>query len=935
MSEEYKTQATLPCAICIIDNDIDYSILYANELFYSLIGYTAEDVLYKYKNHMSIFFGDDISKQIRQSIQNNEDVFEVEHSIKHSFYNEKWVRLQIDLSNIKTNNTITVILVDLSQHKLIEESLKRYQEKTLDIFNFAHFDAYEYDGNTFELRHVYAQYLFKEAPPMNSIFPNFYFDNHIIHPNCREKCSLVADNLKSGKKTKEQCDVQIKCENGEYKWVRSYFEMKKTGDDISLIQLFFDITSEKEATLRYLHETMYYQAMLSDQDAFGHVDVTDDFILKVGGLWNGYNEIIKHTHFSEIFDEFKMKVVHPDDREQYTEVMSIRNLLTSYANGIIHLGFDFRRIVEKNKMAWVNLSIHLFKNPIDNHIMALMYIKNIQSHKKNEYNPLLKSIEFDALTSLYNRESAEKLIVQYLKDMKPSEVCTLVLIDIDDFVKFNHRYGDEITNYSLVKISELLNRIFRKSDIIARYSQDQFIMLLKNYDCNVNLKLRLDHFMKLVSQQNNPPISLSMGVAIVDSGMSYDRCFRHADIALFAAKHSGKSCYVFYHDQILNEEARLLLEQRRKGFSAQEEINLSTNALMDRDTEIIEEFNMLSGEEGDIAYLINPENYDLICGNQAFYNRIGKTPDDCRAKKCYELMHHRSSPCPFCRKSNWSEERFYLYKNHNDVLNKDFLIKNKLVQWKNKQMVLAYAIDLSDDRSISGLIENDVLESNYILNGIHVMQDAENLDESIYNGLDTIGHFFKADNVRMWYMGNENSRFICNCNWIANAYKSDLYKINEHDVESINFWLKEKKWEESIVVESLEAMLCHSYDLYQIMNKSQTTNQRWIELINTKKHKAFIEINNVQTNYQNVTFMESFKSFMLEDWNKRDIVDGVIYANYHDSLTKLYNRNQYDLVMEKYNADNYHSIAAVCININGLSRINKASGDNTGDYFII
>ncbi|MEG0276864.1 MAG: EAL domain-containing protein [Coprobacillus sp.] len=934
MDSDSDIHDNLLCAMCIVNNNQDYTILYANEMFYSIIGYSMDDVAFKYKNHLSIFLDSVVSKRIRQAIKKGEKVLKTEFFLKNSLH-KKWVCIQIDLSNIDTHNTLTVMFFDLSDHKNIEEQLMNYQKRATAIFDFAHFDAYEYDGVTFELRYTYTQYLIKKPHPIGSTFPEYYFDNHIIHPDCIEECQILFDNIKSGIKKKEHCDFQVLLENGEYKWVRCYLEMREIGSESSLILLLFDMTAEKEAILKYLSETMFYQAMLSDQDAYGHIDVTDNKILKVGGLWNLYNEIIEQIEFSELFSEFKDKVVHPDDREQYKEVMDICNLLTSYANGIDHLGFDFRRIVEKNRMAWVTLSIHLFKNPINNHIMALMYIKTTHSRKKSDYNPLVNSMEFDALTSLYDRVTSEKKIVNYLKEMKPTEMCTFVLIDVDDFNKISQKNGDNIANQVLVKISEALNQTFRKSDIIGRYSQDQFILLLKNYDCNVNLKIRIDHFMKKIHRMSDPLISVSMGVVIVDSGSSYERCFRHADIALFAAKHSGKSCYVFYHDEILNDEAKLLLEQRRQGFSAQTEMTFSTKSLVDRETEIIEEFNMVVGEEGDIGYLIDPENYDLICGNQSFYNRIGKGPTECKGKKCYELIHRRTTPCPFCRKSNWSDGRFYLYKNYNEVFNKEFLIKNKLIQWKNRQMVLAFAIDLSDDRDIASSIENDILESNYILNGIHMMHDAKDIDDSISNALDTIGHFFRADNVRMWHIAEGDSYYTCQHTWVSNDGFKELYTLDNHDIDVVNTWIKEKKWHHSIVVESLEGMLCHSYDVYLLMNKSKTVNQRWIELTDDKKHKAVFEINNVHANFQNTSFMESFIGFMIEDWDKRDILDSIIYASYHDSLTGLYNRTCYDSFVDNYSADSCHSVGIVCVNINGLSRINKVSGDNMGDNIII
>lgn len=59
-------------------------------------------------------------------------------------------------------------------------------------------------------------------------------------------------------------------------------------------------------------------------------------------------------------------------------------------------------------------------------------------------------------------------------------------------------------------------------------------------------------------------------------------------------------------------------------------------------------FDRFLSQVSDMAYLVDPATHELVCGNLAFYRRLGKTGRECAGRKCYELLYDRSLPCVFC-----------------------------------------------------------------------------------------------------------------------------------------------------------------------------------------------------------------------------------------------------------------------------------------------
>ncbi len=70
------------------------------------------------------------------------------------------------------------------------------------------------------------------------------------------------------------------------------------------------------------------------------------------------------------------------------------------------------------------------------------------------------------------------------------------------------------------------------------------------------------------------------------------------------------------------------------------------------------EFAQLLSSVGDAACLIDPDTYELIEANQAYYRMIGMAEEDCRGRKCHELFYGSSKPCMFCNGFNWEWDRF-------------------------------------------------------------------------------------------------------------------------------------------------------------------------------------------------------------------------------------------------------------------------------------
>jgi diguanylate cyclase (GGDEF)-like protein/PAS domain S-box-containing protein len=159
----------------------------------------------------------------------------------------------------------------------------------------------------------------------------------------------------------------------------------------------------------------------------------------------------------------------------------------------------------------------------------------------------------DDMTGLYNRTQFLSLLDTALEGRRArSKHAALLFIDLDNFKRVNdthgHRAGDEL----LKEIAKRLKRVFRESDIVARYAGDEFIVLLQEVQSLPEVSGMAQRLIEVVSEPfsydtHQLEVSASVGIAVFpDDASVAEDLIAHADTAAYNAKHGGGAQYAFY-----------------------------------------------------------------------------------------------------------------------------------------------------------------------------------------------------------------------------------------------------------------------------------------------------------------------------------------------------------------------------------------------------
>lgn len=154
----------------------------------------------------------------------------------------------------------------------------------------------------------------------------------------------------------------------------------------------------------------------------------------------------------------------------------------------------------------------------------------------------------DYVTGLNNVRQFDIELNKLIESLKPTDLISMLLIDIDYFKKVNDRHGHLNGNKILEDFGNLLQSLCRESDIISRNGGEEFTVLLldssRNHSLEIAERIRqaVEDFSFVLNDGQTIKITISIGVATYpDSVDDISNLLESADSALYEAKKAGRN----------------------------------------------------------------------------------------------------------------------------------------------------------------------------------------------------------------------------------------------------------------------------------------------------------------------------------------------------------------------------------------------------------
>ncbi len=168
------------------------------------------------------------------------------------------------------------------------------------------------------------------------------------------------------------------------------------------------------------------------------------------------------------------------------------------------------------------------------------FLRNSQYSIKRESSQLIKLLNKDSLTKLYNRRYLDEVHVS------SNNLCYLALVDIDHFKKINDIYGHSIGDFILSEAAKIFLKYKTEGVKIIRYGGDEFLFIFENISIkSVKIKMNLIRYdiehLDFGSELMSDVVTISCGVTRCYKNKSMEDNFKLVDNALYKAKEEGRN----------------------------------------------------------------------------------------------------------------------------------------------------------------------------------------------------------------------------------------------------------------------------------------------------------------------------------------------------------------------------------------------------------
>lgn len=187
--------------------------------------------------------------------------------------------------------------------------------------------------------------------------------------------------------------------------------------------------------------------------------------------------------------------------------------------------------------------------------IILLAIEDITERKK--YEEKIQQMAFhDSLTGLPNRKLfSDRLGIVLAQARRNKKKVGIVMLDLDNFKDVNDTLGHDVGDTLLKAVAERLSVILRKSDTVARFGGDEFVLIFPDMEA---IEEAIQVVQKIIDRFNKPflidthqlVVTTSIGIAVYpNDGMDEEILMKNADIAMYQAKQAGRARYQLYKEE--------------------------------------------------------------------------------------------------------------------------------------------------------------------------------------------------------------------------------------------------------------------------------------------------------------------------------------------------------------------------------------------------
>lgn len=548
----YKTILDLvPCGICQVALDDNFTILYANRLYYDIYGYTSENAVEKGFDNARFILPDSeylaIHQAVMKHVTQGDQYFQLEYRGVHSSGKLLWLLVQCSY-NPDTPGTMLCSLVDIAERKRMEEELRLSMEENRIAFGLTDKIMYVFDVAERRLQQPAATAHEFGLPPVAENVPYSVVESGAIDEISRKDYIEFYQSIMRGDH-KGYAVVKKRRTDGSFCWHEARFFTIFDGDGKPKRAIISceNITEQREKELTYQKWSQHFKSQEGQTIGYYEYNLTRNTVEEdVGDEPPEYLKPLKK--YTQTVRYIAKHFVYEGDRERFYHFFNREKLLTRYYDGQRGGTLDYLRKREDGSLYWVRATVQLIADPYNSDVRLFMMTLDIDREKRETLR-LHQQLEQDRMTGILNRGTFVARVTDILEQSEETALHALIMLDIDQFKKHNDSHGHQFGDQVIRETAQILKGFLRRSDLCGRMGGDEFMVFLSDISSEADVIPRISALCDLLRREypEKGEVSCSLGVVFYPhNGMDFNDLYHNADIALYEAKHAGRANFRIY-----------------------------------------------------------------------------------------------------------------------------------------------------------------------------------------------------------------------------------------------------------------------------------------------------------------------------------------------------------------------------------------------------
>lgn len=368
-------------------------------------------------------------------------------------------------------------------------------------------------------------------------------------------------------------------------------------------------------------------------------------------------------------------------------------------------------------------------------------------------------------------------------------------------------------------------------------------------------------------------------------------------------------------------------KRRRRLLEAEAENRRRSEQLTKRFGQMLLPINEMT----ELMYVADINTYELL-----FVNDVGKKIfqlEHLDGIKCYKAIQGLDAPCNFCPNAHLSKDQTYTWEYTNPVVNRHFLLKDRLIDWEDRLVRMEIAFDITDSVNEKKRLQNRINRDHILIECIRELYQNHETVEAINHVLRLIGETFEAERSYVFYMENDEMSNIAE--WCREGTEPQIENLQHLSRSEYEWWFQLYDEQLDIIIKDVEELKELNSAEYQLVVNQGIKRLILIPLERYGKFGGMIGLDNLATDAfgDAATFLRTLSYFIMLAIRRNEDEKILYELSYLDTLTMFYNRNRYIQDVEKL-SNQECPVGVVFIDLNGLKEINDQMGHDAGDELL-